>query len=162
MTCVTRLWTEVLSVFGAMRTADCFLSIGTGIDMNREVVQPAHIPGPKTAESFASIATNAEVTHILFRGLVNAFAPRPRTPKYWRLNVSEEIPEYDDEERWICKKKVHHPDDYVGVVGVDDAEGALNQLMKMTDKYLARDDVKKLIDDCAEALHDSVLKSKEF
>ncbi|KAI1761318.1 acyl transferase/acyl hydrolase/lysophospholipase [Hypoxylon sp. FL1150] len=156
------LWTEVLSVFGAMRTTDCFLSIGTGLDRNREVVQPGSgfipIPGPKTAESFSNLATNTEVTHILFRGLVNAFAPHARTPKYWRLNVSEEIPEYDEEKGfWIWKRTVHHPDDYVGVVDMDDAAGAHNQLVQMTDKYLARDDVKALIDACAEALRQAHL-----
>lgn len=42
----------------------------------------------------ASIATNSEITNILFRSLINAFAPRAPLKKYWRLNVSDGILEW--------------------------------------------------------------------
>lgn len=43
--------------------------------------------------SFASIATNTESTHLLFSGLIKAFAPRPGSEKYWRLNVARDRPQ---------------------------------------------------------------------
>lgn len=43
--------------------------------------------------SFASVATNTESTHLLFSGLIKAFAPRPGAEKYWRLNVARDPPE---------------------------------------------------------------------
>ncbi|KAI1412648.1 FabD/lysophospholipase-like protein [Hypoxylon sp. FL1857] len=148
------LWTEVLSVFGPVRETDCFLSIGTGIDANIAVKQPGRIPRFGTIASYASIATNAEITHILFRGLIDAFAPRTRAPKYWRLNVSKEVPAWDEERRkwFFWREKVHHHDDYEGMVDIDDTSGARGKLMDMTKEYLGRKDVQEAIKACAEAL----------
>lgn len=43
--------------------------------------------------SFASVATNTESTHLLFSGLIKAFAPHPGAEKYWRLNFTRDPPE---------------------------------------------------------------------
>ncbi|KAI0842885.1 acyl transferase/acyl hydrolase/lysophospholipase [Hypoxylon sp. FL0890] len=148
------LWTEVLSVFGPVRKTDCFLSIGTGIEANKAVEQPGRVPTFGTIRSYACIATNAELTHILFRGLIDAFAPRPRTPKYWRLNVSKEIPAWDEtKKKWVFwSEKVHHHADYEDMIELDDTSGARSKLMDMTKEYLSRKDVEESIKACAEAL----------
>ncbi|OTA97970.1 hypothetical protein M434DRAFT_64686 [Hypoxylon sp. CO27-5] len=148
------LWTEVLSVFGPVRETDCFLSIGTGIDANVAVKQPGRIPTFGTIKSYASIATNSEIMHILFRGLIDAFAPRSRTPKYWRLNIYKEIPAWDEEKKkwFFWREKVHHHDDYEDMIELDDTSGARGKLMEMTKEYLRRKEVEEAIKACAQAL----------
>lgn len=150
----TRLWTEILSVFGAIRQTDCFLSIGTGIDANHELSRPARTYPLSTAKSLGHIATNSELTHILFRGLINAFAPLPRTTKYWRLNVAQEIPAWDEIKRiWVfLTKEEHHHADYKPVIELDDVSGALGPLMEMTKQYLEQKEVQDAISACARAL----------
>jgi hypothetical protein len=46
----SRVWTEILGVFGATRQIDCFLSIRTGIDANIALLQPGkyRVPAPDT------------------------------------------------------------------------------------------------------------------
>ncbi|KAG9649344.1 hypothetical protein KCU95_g15836, partial [Aureobasidium melanogenum] len=63
------LWNEVLSVFGPTRPTNCFLSIGTGIAKNVGINSLLSLP-----EALASAATNSELTHILFRTLLDAYA----------------------------------------------------------------------------------------
>ncbi|KAE8149604.1 acyl transferase/acyl hydrolase/lysophospholipase [Aspergillus avenaceus] len=151
------LWTEVLSVFGATQETKCFLSLGTGIDADREV-WTGGVPTLGTVESFASIATNSELTHILFRGLIDAFAPLPETPKYWRLNVNKRIPAWDETKRkWLIRKKtVHHRDNYEPMIELDDTKGARGKLMDMVTAYLAQPNVRATVMACAQALSDSL------
>jgi hypothetical protein len=131
---LSRLWTEVLGVFGPARSTSCFLSIGTGMPANKALTKP-HLTGDHDVEqAFASIATNTEIVNILFRSLINAFAPAAQAKKYWRMNVGHKLPDKDD---------------YESVGDLDDV-GALKKLIEMTDEYiLAQDDA---IDECAKAL----------
>lgn len=64
------------------------------------------IPSHSVEAGFADIATNTEITNVLFHGLIDSFAPQAMTPKYFRLNLDEKDPE--------------NPDSYVGVPALDD------------------------------------------
>ncbi|KAF4996354.1 hypothetical protein FDECE_12498 [Fusarium decemcellulare] len=95
------LWNEVLQVFGPLRTTDCFLSIGTGIPLSET------LPGVSNpvafAEDLSGITTNSDVVNILFRSLINAFAPRGMAKKYWRFNFGDGLPDWvgkDGVGRW--------------------------------------------------------------
>lgn len=138
-----------------MRQTDCFLSIGTGIGANYGIVRPARSMPTTTIKSFAGVATNTESTHIMFRGLMNAFAPLPQTTKYWRLNVAKEIPMWDEAKRsWIFWTKIeHHHADYEPMVELDDSPGARGTLMRMTERYLEQQEVQGMISSCAQALY---------
>ncbi|KAJ6118971.1 hypothetical protein N7471_013591 [Penicillium samsonianum] len=59
-------------------------------------------------QSFADIATDTENTNILFRALIDAFAPHAQTKKYYRLNVSKELPGPADSKGildWLTQSK---------------------------------------------------------
>lgn len=145
-----RLWTEVLGVFGASRETQSFLSIGTGIPANTPVPEGRAIPSNDTIKNFASIATNSEITHVLFHGLINAFAPRPLTKKYWRLNVAET--DWSEETGYLWWKEVvqhHEVDNFHDPGALDDLE-AIKKFIVVTEKYIA--DNTRLFDECAEGL----------
>lgn len=148
-----RLWTEVLSVYGASRKTKSFLSIGTGIPANTPVPEGSVIPSFKSIENFASIATNSEITHTLFHGLINAFAPEPLAKKYWRLNVAE-TDWVEEKGFWVVKwgKVEHHEVDNFHDPGALDDLDAIKKFIVVTEKYIA--DNAKLFDECAEALKD--------
>lgn len=140
-----------MGVFGPARPTNCFLSIGTGIPANRPLPKPGVLGSHEVEESFAAIATNSQIIHVLFRTLVDAFAPQPKAKKYWRLTVGEEIPEWDEEKTsWLFwKTKEKHLDNYKNVGELDDI-GALEGLMQMTNSYIVAQDGQ--IGDCANAL----------
>ncbi|KAJ8109063.1 hypothetical protein OPT61_g7729 [Boeremia exigua] len=150
------LWTEVLSLFGPARTTDCFLSIGTGIPANTPLNQKAGLFNVvAVASTVPSIATNTQVMHILFRCLINAFAPKPQGKKYWRLNIGEEIPEWKERTHpfydIFCRfeKEILHTQDYKKLGDLDDLE-AMPELLRMTTKYI--DLQQEDLSDCAAAL----------
>ncbi|KAH0031119.1 hypothetical protein KCU80_g11312, partial [Aureobasidium melanogenum] len=141
------LWNEVLSVFGPTRPTNCFLSIGTGIPKNVGINGLLSLP-----EALASAATNSELTHILFRTLLDAYAPTSVTHKYWRLNVSVEIPAWDEEKsEWLGLKKytVKHLDNYEDPGALDDLL-AVGKLEEMTKGYIKAQD--EVISQCVKAL----------
>ncbi|KAJ6011672.1 hypothetical protein N7451_003084 [Penicillium sp. IBT 35674x] len=134
------LWTEVLGVYGPTRETDCFLSIGTGMASNVAVAQPGfNFKGAMM--SFASIATNTESTHLLFRYLVDAFAPSPQVKKYWRLNVAKE-------------KEGSNPKDYEDP-GQLDAVAEIEKLKGWTKEWIAAQ--LDVIKPCSEAIEKSLL-----
>ncbi|KAL1613498.1 hypothetical protein SLS54_010563 [Diplodia seriata] len=86
------LWNEIVGVFGATRPTDCFLSIGTGIPANEMLGNLGGTDWAKIKEfmgAMASIATNTQITHILFGTLIKALAPVAAEQKYWRLNLGQ-------------------------------------------------------------------------
>ena len=88
-------------------------------------------------KGFASIATNSEIMHVLFHGLIDSLAPRPVTKKYWRLNVGEKIPEWEEDSGWwFSKYKELHLDNYKDVGEMDDLD-AIKLLVEMTKAYIA-------------------------
>ncbi|OJJ85945.1 uncharacterized protein ASPGLDRAFT_56508 [Aspergillus glaucus CBS 516.65] len=70
--------------------ANCFLSIGTGIGSNQALTDPRKAPG-QAISAITAAATNSGIAHLLFRTLIDAFAPNSGKPKYWRLNVNKPI-----------------------------------------------------------------------
>ncbi len=124
------------------------LGIDTIIGANHSVLWPGGrfmpTPNPEVLKPFTTIVANTKITHMPFQSPNNAFATRHQTTKYWRINVSKEVPEYEEKKGYI----VYHLDNYVSVVEVDNTKGALDQLMKMTKQYLGRDEVKAMINAC--------------
>jgi len=152
------LWNEVLDVFGSDRRADCFLSIGTGIPQNKPLGSAGIIQNAEIAKSLAAAATNSQLTHILFKTLIDAYAPMAGTKKYWRLNVSEGIPEHEEVETtgylwWKEEVKVLRLDNYKDVGELDDV-GKIDFLRAMTAEYIKLQG--GLIDDCASKLRVSL------
>ena len=143
-----RLWNEVLSVFGPARATNCFLSIGTGIPASQTVSDPRNLLG--VAQSVASIATNSDITNILFRSLINAFAPQGMVKKYWRFNVGDGLPDWVEEDGvWKWKLLAERKEEKIG--DLDDV-GAIKQTEKRADTYLQTPAAGKMVAECAEAL----------
>jgi hypothetical protein len=116
----TRLWTELLGVFGPARSTNAFLSIGTGIPKKEEIWDPAKAYFSDTVETFATVATDSQITHMLFRTLLDAFAPRPAGRKYWRLNIGTPKGDWDEHTDhwytpWNRPKTRHHQNDYENI-----------------------------------------------
>ncbi|KAF3910728.1 hypothetical protein ABW21_db0208933 [Orbilia brochopaga] len=150
------LWTEMLGVFGPARHTACFLSIGTGMQPNAGLPDVRNVLAAEKA--FASVATNTEIVHVLFRTLINAFAPRPQGKKYWRLNIGKSLGDWDEKEKgvltWITRPKtVHHYDDYKTIGEMDDVK-ALKQLRIMMEEYIS--DNKTLFTECAATIAESL------
>jgi len=139
-----------LAVFGPARTTDCFLSIGTGVPKNVALKVDTGIIG-----ALSSVATNTEITHILFRTLINAYAPTPVTDKYWRLNIGKEVAEWDEKkEHYFSADTIEkHLDNYEDP-GQMDHVSALPHLVDMTNAYTKAQDT--TIGQCAEKLKRSL------
>jgi hypothetical protein len=90
----------------------------------------------ETLEGLSAIATNTEIIHILFRTLIDAFAPKPGGSKYWRLNIGTMV-----------------DDNYAKIGDLDDVK-ALAALLEVTKKYIA--DNAAMIAQCADALKSSL------
>jgi hypothetical protein len=134
-------------VFGPTRSTNCFLSIGTGLPKNVGIKGLLSLP-----EALASAATNSEFTNILFRTLLDTYAPASATHEYWRLNVGVEIPSaYEVENGWLGLdgNTVKCPDNYEDVGAMDDLL-ALTKLGKMTNEYIKAQD--GVIFECCKAL----------
>ncbi|KAI0755384.1 acyl transferase/acyl hydrolase/lysophospholipase [Daedaleopsis nitida] len=139
------LWNEVLGVFGPVRPIDCFLSLGTGIPPNVELTPFGVFPSHDVEKAWVSTACNSEIVNVLFRSLVDAFAPRPMARKYFRLNVAEVVP----------PTKPGQLPSYAAIGELDDTKAVAN-LKHMTDEYMARADVAKLLEDAAKALSETL------
>ena len=90
--------------------------------------------------SFASVATNTERTHLLFSGLIKAFAPSPGTEKYWRLNVAREAPEKSGllekiKKFWGTKEKESLLKNYDSPGELDSVK-AIEKLKKWTEEWI--------------------------
>lgn len=139
-----RLWTEIVGVFGPSRPTQCFLSIGTGI--------PGKVPLPDNLArdpyngmiALSSVATNTEMTHVLFQTLVDSFAPDAGQTKYWRLNIKDQIM-HEVEEGWIIKTKK-----CVEVKMDDGDQGAREAMKRATTAFVQKEE--NLIKGCAVAL----------
>ena len=149
----SRLWTEVATVFTPGRSTDCFLSIGTGMpsntalpDLNFSLFHP-HRSAESALEfgqGLVSAATNPESTNVLFRVLLNEFAPRTRQPKYFRLNFEEIDPNTSTKDLT----------NFVDLAALDDASSdAINTMVTKTREWIKKNDV--LITQAALALKGS-------
>ncbi|KAF5858095.1 hypothetical protein ETB97_004861 [Aspergillus alliaceus] len=127
-----------LSEYGLQRKADCVLSIGTGMAPSVAVSQPG-LTFNDAIRGFAALATNTESTQLPFGGLINAFAPRPGTEKYWRLKVAKEATE---ESEWMRiwnnirgRSSELTLNDFADPWALDDVK-AIKELEKWTEEYV--------------------------
>ena len=121
------------------------LSIGTGIPLSKAVAGVRNVAG--FAGDMAGIATNTEVTNILFRSLVNAFAPRPMAKKYWRFNVGDGLPDWVEEDgvwKWTLLGERQEEER-----GELDDTAAIPKTEQKAAEYLDLPAAKKLIGECA-------------
>jgi hypothetical protein len=148
-----RLWTEVLGVYGPARATDCFLSIGTGMAANDPVLQLHLLPEHDVESSYVSVAGNSELINILFRTLIDAFAPVGREKKYWRMNVHMDIAAEEKvvNTGWLGLKKeiVRMLNNYEDPGALDDVKSALGKLTDWTKAYIVQEE---MIMDCASAI----------
>ena len=151
----SRLWTEVATVFSAGRSTDCFLSIGTGMPPNAalgDLLGSFNLGFEKSvanltnfAGGIASAASNSEATNILFRTLLDAYAPRTGEPKYFRLNFEEVDP----------KTSTKELQNFVQLAEMDDAsQDTFKFQEKKTTEWIAKN--KTLVDSAANALKRSL------
>jgi len=142
-----RLWNEVLSVFGPARATNCFLSIGTGIPLS---VTMSNNPLSIATTAIPSIATNSEITNILFRSLINAFAPQGMAKKYWRFSVGDGFPDWVEENGvWKWKLLGERKEEDIGEL---DDVGAIQQTENKAKTYLQSPAAAKMVVEAADAL----------
>ncbi|EWG38305.1 hypothetical protein FVEG_01563 [Fusarium verticillioides 7600] len=137
------LWNEVLQVFTAVRTTDCFLSIGTGVSLSKQSVSPFGLVG---------ILTNTNIVNILFRELINAFAPRGVTKKYWRFDFGDGLPDWVEEDgvmKWVYLAKIEATEGEMDDITITEL------LKKKVDEYIQEPGFQKQLADCTVALRRS-------
>jgi hypothetical protein len=97
------------------------------------------------ASGIASASSNSEATNVLFRTLVDAYAPRTGEPKYFRLNFEEVDPNTSTKEL----------QNFVQLAEMDDASQATLKFQeKKTTEWIAKN--KTVIDSAAVALKRSL------
>lgn len=102
------------------------------------------------AQDMAGIATNTEVTNILFRSLINAFAPHPMAKKYWRFNVGDGLPDWVEEDGvWQWKLLGERQEENRG--GLDDI-AAIPVTKRQAEEYLNLQAAKNMVAECAACL----------
>jgi hypothetical protein len=154
----TRLWTEVATVYGAARPTDCFLSVGTGVPRNTALTDLIFnlsftelISNAKgviqNATDFVigliSAATNSESTNILFKFLLDDYAPTIGKRKYFRLNFEEVI------------TKNANSKDFVDLSTMDNAKADnIKNMEKKTKEWIAKN--KGLVDSTIDTLKSSL------
>ena len=135
-------------MFGPARSTSCFLSIGTGVPLGAAVHDVRNVVA--VAGDMAGIATNSEMANILFRSLLNAFAPRPMGKKYWRFNVGDGLPDCVEEDgAWKWKLRGQRVEDKVGEL--DDVK-VIPTTERKAKEYIQHPDAQKMMDECAQAL----------
>lgn len=121
---------------------------------NAPVIQPGIIPTHEVEESFISVATNSELINIMFRTLLDAFAPVVRERKYWRMNVYKDVLTEGKvvEGGWLNWKKdvVAVTNNYENPGALDDVNAALGKLTDWTKEYIVQEQA--TIADCAAAI----------
>ena len=146
------MWNEVLTVYGATRSTSCLLSIGTGTPKSEKVHDPTLRQVADFTQDMAGIATNTEVTNILFRSLINAFAPNPNTSKYYRINIGDGCPQWVPSEdgtsfKWVSLEAREEQD-----LGQLDDVAAMKTTIEATKKYIKQTGAQKLMSEAATAL----------
>ncbi|KAF5650755.1 phospholipase [Fusarium sp. NRRL 52700] len=134
------LWTEVIQVFTAVRETDCFLSIGTGVSLSQHALSVSGLTG---------LLTNTNIVNILFRELINAFAPRGLTRKYWRFDFGDGLPDWVEEDgvmKWVYLAKIDETGGEMDDITIQEL------LQKKAADYISEPGFQKQLGDCADAL----------
>lgn len=142
----------MLTVFGPTRGTSCFLSIGTGTPKSEEVPSATLLNVTGFAASMASIATNTEVTNVLFRSLINAFAPTPNIKKYWRFNVGNGCPDWVPTEdgtsfQWVLRETREEQK-----LGELDDVAAMTKTIEAAKLYIGQKGAQDMMQECAQSL----------
>jgi len=147
------LWNEVLAVYGPKQETACCLSIGTGIPHNVALgeIKLRKPYNTDYIEELASIATNTQLTHVLFHALIDSYAPAPGVRKYWRLNLGEDPAEL---------KKEISTKDYPQLGDLDDV-GGMQDMINRTIAYMNEPANKVLIEDCGKTIKASLPDDSE-
>ncbi|KAF6825113.1 protein kinase subdomain-containing protein [Colletotrichum plurivorum] len=160
------VWNEILTTYGPYRSTSCFLSIGTGVSPDT-VLPDLNVSNIKGAASaLASILTNTEMPNIMFRSLINHFAPSTGILKYFRFSVADSL-SYDDffedhgerdirlEGVYGFRKEVDHGS--TGVVRqakLDEAtKQSLDKIDAQVEAYINGDKALRVVIACAAALN---------
>ncbi|KAF9762686.1 hypothetical protein IL306_003352 [Fusarium sp. DS 682] len=145
------LWNEVLKVFTAVRMTDCFLSIGTGTPLSEKL---PFITSPLgMISALGGIAANRDVVNLLFRCLIDAFAPRGTTHKYWRFDFGDGLPDWAEVEgvgKWVYLTKREETE----LGDIDDID-LKDMIIRKTEEYMSEPGFEKQLADCAAALERS-------
>lgn len=99
----------------------------------------------------AAIATNTEIMNLLFRSLINAFAPQPMGKKYWRFSVGDGLPDWVEVEKGVWRWKLRGVRIEEDIGELDDVK-AIDRTNKKAKEYIENPEAKKLIQECADAL----------
>lgn len=138
----------MLQVFGPLRTTDCFLSIGTGIPQANPLPSVRH--PIDFAMGIVDIATNSEIINIMFRSLINAFAPRGMDKKYWRLNVGDGLPDWVEVDGvWQWKLQAERKEENIGKL---DDVSMIDLTKQRAGEYLKLAETGTTLRECSRAL----------
>ncbi|KAK2009896.1 patatin-like phospholipase [Colletotrichum eremochloae] len=150
------LWNEVLTTFGAKREAACFLSLGTGVPPRQELPSAqadlSDLGKPiRIVTGLAGIATNTDIANVLFRTLINAFAPPAGVKKYWRFSVGDGLCDWvkvDGVHKWRITSPKVETKEYIAM----DDPTMKAKIRSLAEAYVDSDEGKAMIQDCADAL----------
>lgn len=154
-----------MTTFGPARTTSCFLSIGTGaaeakaiptIGLNWDLlkIKAAFL------DALSALTTNTEITNVLFRSLINNFAPQSGIKKYWRFNVGDGwVDLVKKNDSWVAQSD---SDPKPFDIALDDS-GKKREIADEAIKYMNADGKNQLnkIEDCAAALRDRSSKDDD-
>lgn len=87
-------------------------------------------------QSLGSLATNSELPNIIFRTLINAFAPDGGRRKYFRFSVGDGLPDFVQVEEGVWKwvlKGVRREED----IGDLDDVGKIGLTVRRAREYIA-------------------------
>lgn len=102
------------------------------------------------AIAMPSIATNSEITNILFRALINAFAPQGMAKKYWRFSVGDGFPDWVKENGvWKWKLLGERKEEDIGEL--DDVK-AIQQTENRAKSYLQSPAAAQMVGEAADAM----------
>jgi hypothetical protein len=146
------LWNEVLQIHGPLRPTSCFLSIGTGMPLGQNLPTVKHPIDFTTG--LTGIATNTDVVNILFRSLINAFAPRGMNKKYWRFNVGDGFPDWVEGEDGAWQWKLLGQREEMDLGELDNV-GMIDSTKKRAEAYMGLDGFGVLLNECVAGLREA-------
>ncbi|KAK5658996.1 hypothetical protein OQA88_1082 [Cercophora sp. LCS_1] len=149
------LWYELLGTYGLARETACFLSIGTGTPAKSPLPFNMVLHPMAAPMSLASVATNSEIPNIMFRTLINAFAPRGGDKKYFRFNVGDGLPDFVEVEKDMWKWVLRGVREEEDIGDLDDV-GKIKVTEERARKYIGSSEAQKLVEECVKALRSVV------
>ncbi|KAM0499156.1 hypothetical protein ACHAP8_005867 [Fusarium lateritium] len=100
--------------------------------------------------ALSGVATNSDVVNILFRSLINAFAPKSMQKKYWRFNFGDGLPDWVEEDgagKWRLLATREEND----LRGLDDFN-MIDLTKTRFENYTNESGFESMVQECADAL----------